>query len=196
MECSTNYTDISFSCTNTMYLDSNGDADGVTVFVSTECGSNERLPFSQQDAKYSNFNNNIPLLVPGQVYAFPANSAVRSFGEGAAAPDPSDVDTCNWGCICGYSPNTTQISSFLPLLYLIYPAYLFCQCDLWLQTSLDEQFSRLPATAAEISILDHYYVNCTGLVTNSTNADYTPFTSPLECFGDPLTVGTAVFQYM
>lgn len=60
--CTTNYTDIAFGCTNTTYVDSNGDADGVTVFVARDCESNSRLPFTQQDVRYSGVTNYMPIL--------------------------------------------------------------------------------------------------------------------------------------
>ena len=195
MVCSANYTDIAFSCTNTTYVDSNGDADGVTVFVATDCGSNDRLPFNQQDVKYSSLNNNVPILVSG-IDEFLTNSVSSALsgidamnilpGEGPAAPDPIDVDTCNRGCICGYSPNQTQtLSFFSPMV----PAYILCECDMWLQNYLSDK-------AANISLLDHYSVNYTSLMTTNSSTDAEPLQSPFECFGDPLTIGTAVFQYV
>ena len=210
MVCGTNYTDIAFSCTNTTFVDSNGNADGVTVFVATDCGSNDRLSFNQQDVKYTSSKNNLPQLVPGTdeilTNSNPELAGISATdigtpptGEGVSAPDPNDIDTCDRGCICGYSPNKTQTQ---PNFRSIYPAYLFCQCDIWLQSYLDNSFSGPPyssailVTAANISLFDHYSVNYTGIVTtNSSTVNLESLQSPFECFGDPLTVGTAVFQY-
>ena len=120
--------------------------------------------------------------------------------EGDVLPDPVDVDTCSRGCICGYSPNKKQ------LLYYrarIDPAYLFCQCDVWLQNHLSAAVheqpnkSAVPVTAADISRFDHYSVNYTGLVTTGDSTSAIPLQGSSECFGDdPLTVGTDIFQYV
>lgn len=40
-------------CNNTPYTDSDGRADGVSVFVLTNCADNSRLPMSEQDARYA-----------------------------------------------------------------------------------------------------------------------------------------------
>ena len=167
MQCGTNYTDIAFGCTNTTYVDSNGDADGVTVFVATDCGSNSRLPFPQQDVRYIGDTNYMPILgnsepttehpsflIPFRDQPFPIS--------GPAAADPKYIDTCNRGCICGYSPTSNQS---VPLDWPIYPAYYFCQCDIWLSDYLHGLidislvFDAVLVTAANISMLDHYSVN-------------------------------------
>ena len=210
MVCGTNYTDIAFSCTNTTFVDSNGDADGVTVFVATDCGSNDRLSLSQQDVKYSSLNNNVPLLFPGTddilTNSNPALAGISApdigqpTGDGVTAPDPNDIDTCDRGCICGYSPNKTQIPQNIPS---IHPAYSFCECEIWLHSYLSTSISGPPyssailVTAANISLFDHYSVNYTGLVTtNSSTDNVEPLQSPFECFGNPLTVAATVFQYV
>ena len=185
MLCSSNYTNIAFGCTNTTYVDSNGDADGVTVFVSKDCATGKRFSYDQ-DVQYRDHDGNVPVLSTG------------------AALDPydADADTCKRGCICGYSANTTQtLSVQLPIQLPTVPAYLFCQCNLWLSNYLTALIDASPSlnkvlvTAANISLLDHYSVNYTGLVTTNSSTDAVPFQSPFECFGNRLTVGTAVFQY-
>ena len=193
MVCSTNYTDIAFSCTNTTYVDSNGEADGVTVFVAVNCTTGGPLPYSYQDAIYSSIDS--PLATLSEAVA----NETFAFAPGAAALYPKDLDTCNRGCLCGYSPNKAQTIMLDPQLDL---GYFFCQCDVWLQYYLSDILAEPPypsavlVTAANISLLDHYFVNCTGLVTTDNSTDAKPLQSPLECFGDPLTVGAALFQYV
>ena len=194
MVCSSNYTDIAFGCTNTTYVDSNGDADGVTVFVAKDCATGERLSYVQ-DIQYNHLKGNIPVLSTG---------LANTFSSDVAAPDPNDTDTCNRGCICGYSPNKNQ-TVIIP--WPVFPAYLSCQCDHWLSNYLiaivygsllpnSPPPNKIFATAANISLLDHYSVNYTGLVITNSSTDAVPFQRPFECFGNPLTVGTDVFQYV
>ena len=47
------YTSNDNACNNTPYTDSDGKADGVDVFVLTNCDDNSKLPLSQQDARYA-----------------------------------------------------------------------------------------------------------------------------------------------
>ena len=192
MVCSSNYTDIAFGCSNTTYVDSNGDADGVTVFVAKDCATGERLSYDQ-DVQYDDLDDNIPVLSSGLANTFFAD------GLGTAAPDPDDTDTCNRGCICGYSPNKNQ--AMYPPWPMI-PAYFSCQCDVWLSNYLSAIINASPSlnkvlvTTANISLLNHYSVNYTGLVTTDSSTGAKPLQSPFECFGDPLIVGTDVFQYL
>ena len=204
--CSSEYTDIAFGCTNTTYLDGNGNADGVTVFVAKNCTTGERLPYDQQDVKYRGFNNNRPILAVSQLTdptsvlsEINTTNILANPPEGDVLPDPVDVDTCNRGCICGYSTNKNQSLTYQSR---IDPAYLFCQCDVWLQYYLSAAVNEQPnksavlVTAANVSLFDRYSVNYTGLVTTNDSTGAKPLQRPFECIGDPLTVGTAVFQYV
>ena len=47
------YTTNNNVCNNTPYTDADGNADGVDVFVLTNCADNSKLPLSQQDARYA-----------------------------------------------------------------------------------------------------------------------------------------------
>ena len=134
--CSSEYTNIAFGCTNTTYVDGNGDADGVTVFVVKNCTTGRRFDSDQQDVKYNGDADDIPILgVPelkeetyvgpeGDTLIYPARP-----GESPAAQDPADYDTCDRGCICGYSPNKDQNMTYT---WPFYPAYFLCECDHWL----------------------------------------------------------------
>ncbi|KAM0804461.1 hypothetical protein BDR22DRAFT_885714 [Usnea florida] len=52
--CTTSkYTTNDNTCNNTPYTDSDGKADGVDVFVLTNCADNSRLRLSQQDPRYA-----------------------------------------------------------------------------------------------------------------------------------------------
>ena len=119
LACSLEYTDIAFGCTNTTYVDGNGNADGVTVFVAKNCRTGERLPYDQQDVKYGGFNNNRPILAVSQLTdptsvlsEINTTNILVNPPEGDVLPDPVDVDTCNRGCICGYSPNKNQTLTY------------------------------------------------------------------------------------
>ena len=146
--CSSEYTDIAFGCTNTTYVDGNGNADGITVFVAENCTTGERLPYVQQDVKYDGFNDSTPILAVPQLTdptfvlsEINTTNILATPPEGDVLPDPVDVDTCNRGCICGYSPNKNQTLTYQSR---IDPAYLFCQCDVWLQYYLSEAVNKQP----------------------------------------------------
>lgn len=47
------YTTNDNTCNNTPYTDSDGKADGVDVFVLTNCADNSKLPMSLQDSRYA-----------------------------------------------------------------------------------------------------------------------------------------------
>ena len=190
------YTDIAFGCTNTTHVDANGDADGVTVFLAKNCTTGERLPYDQQDAKYGGLNNNMPILAVSQLTDptsvlsdVNTTSILANPPEGDVVPDLVNVDTCNRGCLCGYSPNKNQT---LPYQSQIDSAYLFCQCNVWLQhylsAAVDEQpnKSAVLVTAANITLFDHYSVSYTGFVTTASSTGVKPLQSPFECLGKPL----------
>ena len=46
------YTTDNSLCNSTPYKDTNGNAGGVNVFVSTDCKTNRRLPMELQDPRY------------------------------------------------------------------------------------------------------------------------------------------------
>lgn len=195
--CSSEYTDIAFGFTSTTYVDGNGDADGVTVFVAKNCTTGERFGPDQQDVKYSGNVDDTPILgfskLPDEIYVgLDGDTLIHPArpGEGSAAPDPAEDDTCNRGCICGYSANIDQDITYP---WPIIPAYSFCECDIWLSDYLWNYFydaidgrpfvKNIFATAANISLLNHYSVNYTGLVTTNSSTNTVPFPSPFECFG-------------
>ena len=90
--CDSNY-DIQFSCTNTTYKDADGNAEGDTVFVLTDCTTNERLQ-DGQDPRY-------------QYYKTPELGVdTRYLGDLQSNPLDS-IQTCSRGCYCGYNRNLT-----------------------------------------------------------------------------------------
>ena len=48
----TEYTTNNSTCNKTPFVDSNGKAGGVSVFVAADCKTNLRLPLEDQDARY------------------------------------------------------------------------------------------------------------------------------------------------
>ena len=170
--CSSDY-NITFSCTNTTYLDSNGNAQGVTIFVATDCVSNERLSPDQQDPRYLS-------IAQGQIVLdellFTVTNDSETLGPDLndaslssvspdppvlppyyATPDPSVLPTCLRGCLCGYSDDqmfdTTLYSSCDCQSSL---AYLF----IYLAELLpDDYASAVYTTPTNLSLLLHYDVD-------------------------------------
>ena len=99
--CSSDY-NISFSCTNTTYLDSNGNAQGITIFVATDCDSNERT--YPQDPRYSDFSD-IDVLVTLSSTFINATYQDGGFDDqyDTSKSDPAVIPTCLRGCLCAYS---------------------------------------------------------------------------------------------
>ena len=69
-QCSSDYK-ISFSCTNTTYTDGDGNAEGFTTFVATDCITIVRLNQSYQDVRYAtnaNVDGELDLSLPSSVH--------------------------------------------------------------------------------------------------------------------------------
>ena len=53
VRCDTSkYTTNNTVCNSTPYTDEDGKASGTTVFVATDCATNQRLPMALQDVRY------------------------------------------------------------------------------------------------------------------------------------------------
>ena len=138
--CSSDY-NITFSCTNTTYLDDTGNAQGVTIFVATDYDSNEPLSEDQQDPRYDFIGNGQPVLdrlfytvinetepydlvpVDNQTLdggVLPPDPDILPSDPGVLPPDPSVLPTCLRGCLCGYSGPYGQYSDDI---------YSYCDCE-------------------------------------------------------------------
>lgn len=90
--CDDNY-DIQFTCTNTTYKDASGKAEGDTVFVITDCASNERL-IDKQDPRYD-----ITLAAGWDLHAMQESEATDPYKNLISRSD----ETCSRGCYCAYN---------------------------------------------------------------------------------------------
>lgn len=91
---------ISFSYTNTTYTDGDGNAEGVTAFVVTDCITIVRLNRSYQDVGYdtkANVDGELDLSLPSSVH----NASPFSVA-GTPLSDPLGEASCQRGCFCGY----------------------------------------------------------------------------------------------
>lgn len=208
--CSSDY-NITFSCTNTTYLDSNGNAQGVTIFVATDCDSNERLSPDQQDPRYYPIYDSENILEQLSLTAIIESKSgdPDPYIDYDATPDPSVLPTCLRGCLCGYSPNDTQDDAAIMI-------YRYCDCVtslvyffIDLAISLLGPYTPVYTTPTNLSLLLHYgvdfdifdtaIVNYTvGVLTdadgslnwvNISEGSNLTLQKGFECFGDYETIG-------
>lgn len=88
--CDSNY-NFQFDCTNTTYKDADGNAEGDTIFVKTDCWTNQRFP-DGQDPRYN--LQYAPFLS--------ASLFDPIIGGTFQKHDPQSNKTCTRGCYCGY----------------------------------------------------------------------------------------------
>ena len=206
--CSNEYT-IAFSCTNTTYKDSNGNAEGITIFVTTDCNTNERLGPNQQDPRYVN-----QLEDPFGVYESLKSDLTPSYDEigndfdktqnGYLTRDPDVFPSCARGCLCSYAPKSPSVYSIA--------VYTYCDCsqtipDIFLVlVSYDNgrgtEYSNIYTTPTNLSLLDSYYVSYDFFNTTITGAGGTWINIPegsnltlqtgFECFGDAETISDVI----
>ena len=161
--CSNDY-NISFSCTNTTYLDSSGNAQGVTIFVATNCYSNERLSPREQDPRYDNTKSDVAVL---DELAFEVLNAtdpidqltITTDPDSYGTPDPPVPPTCLRGCLCGYSSWGYHLDATI---------YNFCDCQetlpnmfLYIASTLqpDVPPTTIYTTPTNLSLLLLYYID-------------------------------------
>ncbi|KAL8756905.1 MAG: hypothetical protein Q9184_004355 [Pyrenodesmia sp. 2 TL-2023] len=92
--CDSNYNYL-FDCTNTTYKDADGNAEGDTIFVKTNCSTNERID-PGQDPRYD-------LRVAPMLHASLSDPSGRFSGPNFQKPTPLSDDTCTRGCYCAYN---------------------------------------------------------------------------------------------
>ena len=100
--CSSDY-NITSQCTNTTFLDSNGDAQGITVFVVTDCYTNEPLG-AGQDPRYA------PLFSQyiRANYEHNPNSTTILLN----SKNLISYESCRRACLCGYASTKND---FVPI---------------------------------------------------------------------------------
>ena len=205
--CSSEY-NITYSCTNTTYLDNSGNAQGITLFVATDCNSNERLSLDGQDPRYDSFEMGQSVLA---TLFFEVINATEPdvhpqddpyyFG---GTSDPAVLPTCLRGCLCGYSGGYDTGDA------TVYPN-CFCQESLanifyYLTTALagDDLTPTVYTTPNNLSLLLQYgiyfddfnatlvslfqpYYGMTSWVNISEGSNLT-LQKGFECFGDYQTI--------
>ncbi|KAL8861898.1 MAG: hypothetical protein Q9178_001767 [Gyalolechia marmorata] len=68
--CESDYT-IRFGCTNTTYTDSDGKAEGETIFIETQCRTNVQDNIDDQDVRYENLVKGTLISFPRELYRKP-----------------------------------------------------------------------------------------------------------------------------
>lgn len=205
--CSSNY-NISFSCTNTTYLDSSGNAQGVTIFVATDCYSNERLSPGEQDRRYDTTKSNIAVLdtlasevlnASNEIDVLTTEIDPDSYG----TPDPAVLPTCLRGCLCGYSVRKSFEDATV---------YSHCDCQgtlsnmfFYIATTLqpDAPLTAIYTTPTNLSLLLRYAVDFgdfnasiadlsyhqgTAFWMNISEGSNLTLQKGFECFGDYETI--------
>lgn len=89
--------DTVFGCTDTLYKDEDSNPGGDTLFVSTDCETNERLDYRSQDARYD-------LDFPDSLLDVRADLRNYTLDEelSIASKGPFADETCYRGCLCSY----------------------------------------------------------------------------------------------
>ena len=151
--CSSDY-NISFSCTNTTYLDSSGNAQGVTIFVATDCYSNERLSPGEQDPRYDTTKSNnavLNALASEVINATELSAEVTNHDPNAYGTlDPAVLPTCLRGCLCGYSGRKISEDATV---------YSYCGC----QETLSNAFFYIASTLQPDILVPTIYTTPTNL---------------------------------
>ena len=156
-------------------MDSNGNAQGITVFVATKCNSNEHLSSDQQDPRYTPdylLGSALEGLSDEIVTAVETEGAAPTENEYTAAPEPPILPTCLRGCLCGYS--ATSYNDAIDL-------YTYCDCEgslahlfVYLAKSLpDANNLTIYTTPTNLSLLRQYDVDFD--VFNAKIANYSYF---------------------
>ena len=201
--CSSDY-NITFSCTNTTYLDSNGNAQGVTLFVATDCDHNERLSLDQQDPRYDTIEEDQPVLAQLSLTAINETDQYdhNAYNDPSfyTTPDPPVLPTCLRGCLCGYSGYSDYSSSTNTLYNLCICKELLAYLFIYLQTLLPATFSpTVYTTPTNLSMLldwdigfDEFnttllYYGYVSWVNISEGSNLT-LQKGFECFGDYETI--------
>ena len=169
-KCDSHY-NVVFGCSNTTYVDANGDPQGEVVFVPTACSNNERLPLNDpsQDPRYQS-------ATQPNFYSIDADPvALNNYNYHYQGEDPRSDRACLNGCLCGY--NRLQLTNpFAPSN----APYQACSCyyvlnQFWSITSNvrtkwndGSSFIGVPVTKSNLSILQFYDVaDCDNLAIES-----------------------------
>ncbi|KAL6719491.1 hypothetical protein ACLMJK_003731 [Lecanora helva] len=109
---------VTFARTNTTYLDSNGNAEGVTVFVQTYCAENlESEDTGIEDSRY----NDVP---PPGVVVQPVAAIDIPYTKEIV---PDSYQTCYRACLCGYELEGDKRQKFTAPQLQLNP-YADCKC--------------------------------------------------------------------
>ena len=214
--CSNNYT-VLFGCTNTTYTDENGNPEGDTIFLLTDCMTNERLT-DGQDPRYVFDEDADGDPEPSQ----PSNLTVQLSDtiQPFERQDPDGWRTCERGCLCGYSQLLQPFST-------IEAPYDACDCHNVLTPYFFTCSSNriiVPISSENLTLLQFYgaipcnatagpgssgnFSNEYGIfnvvgrvwvpdsVGNKTlNGTMKPLTNPYECFGSFDSMGGIMRNY-
>ncbi|KAI9699963.1 MAG: hypothetical protein M1836_002497 [Candelina mexicana] len=112
--------EIKFICNNSPFLDRDGNAEGITMFVATDCVTNEIMPLEQQDPIYSLLNISNYSVAGGLL----EQSTSESY-------EPEDL--CERACLCGYASVVAGLRELgkygispTPGLYSFGACYYYC----------------------------------------------------------------------
>ena len=193
---------MTFGCTNTTYLDSNGNAQGVTIFIATDCEYNTPLPLGKQDPRYAAISINDLVLYDGlsEDFRYGIDEYALPSTEPSWPQDPAVLPTCLRGCLCGYSSASSMPDS----------VYDYCDCG-----NLPLVFSYLASLAStavyttptNLSLLAHYNIGYDDFNASITNTNLGRGTlvwvnisegsnltiqRGFECFGDYETIADII----
>ena len=209
--CDSNYF-TRFGCTNTTYKSEDGNPEGDTVFVLTDCTTNERLS-DGQDARYNAFEDGLDLRANLKL-------DLRTKYTGPLLV-PYSGETCNRGCFCAYN-RLQSVQSNVSAPYgtcdvIGYDSDIGTCRNILESTYRDFADSRdtlIPAvvhlTSANITLLKFYgIIECTAAEGPGSSGQLSPdlswswvpevddkvFMNPYDCFGDLNSIGAIMNNY-
>ena len=143
-------------------MDSNGNAQGITIFVATDCASNERLSSDEQDARFLNSDLDVLYTLQSTFInaTYDQEQGFEMYPPYTTSPDPTVVPTCLRGCLCGYTPYENLDTFAGPEIFG------YCYCDeslaeifVFLATMAVKGQQTLYTTPTNLSLLLFYNID-------------------------------------
>ncbi|KAI9778553.1 MAG: hypothetical protein M1835_004903 [Candelina submexicana] len=137
--------EINFQWNNSTFLDSDGNAEGITLFVATDCATNEKLPLEMQGPTYAQVNRVVYSSLGGIFIPFlgPQGQLLSEFIEPPVAQQQQSgsegietQDLCERACFCNYATASRDASNGFAA------CYPFC-AEIFYKLLYDERFNPL-----------------------------------------------------
>ncbi|KAI4184134.1 MAG: hypothetical protein L6R41_004957, partial [Letrouitia leprolyta] len=206
---------ITFGCTNTTYLDENDNAEGVTVFVKTNCITNAHLT-AGQDARYNRSDRKLTVLDRGFVISNHLSTSTPTSDEVDVTGDP--VSQYPYEACVNYDSTLSKDEDYYNCKnYLVGQWVDFNGTNLELRTkdidllkfygAISCNSSVAPGSGGSINYFAYYasylnkspgprIVNWTWIPDDGLDEYTSKIRQPYDCFGTLESIGSAMNDYM